>query len=916
MDWTGPPNLAKASKSKAIPIINPTSREAVPATAVTARRAAARAAENPVAQIHGRFEDVHGALHPEPKVSRQTKRNDAHAPRPAAQGLGTSAVEAAGHGTRLDDEFERGFDVYASPFIPESLRNINLLNGRVFDTGPTKWIDFVAYSSYSLSSGLLPPAPPASEAFKTPIYQDMQLGPLQYEEFFRLHLSIEMQHQQRENASYALYRHEAVAELFPDRPAQCTLIVPGLRENSPYVEEDDIVQLRQLRCDHAGRLMGTHTSFPAPATGPPPGPWTEVIYNARVSAVLRARETLVLHVLGLTLQSSEVLIGNWRQAHIPLPAKYALRFNVQFPVPMDRYLPMQHVLPRIQAALRHANNATYQQQDVAGLSDLVDLESQYWVQSMLFPTEADCDVQANLGSGSQALPLYDSALNQEQKTAVENICKQNYGVVPYLISGPPGTGKTKTLIETALQLINNVDKVSHILICAPSEPAADTLADRLRAYLTPTEMLRLNRPCRGFNEVADTLLPYCCVSRDMFAIPPFERLMAYRVVVTSCRDASMLMYARMANSDLHAVEYGLRRLIHPTDEQPVATRLHWDALLVDEAAQATEPEALVPLYVVAPPLQCSRLVLTPLVVMAGDERQLCPRTSAPATPLKRSLFARLIARPVYANHPLARGKTGAPPPPLSQGMLPILRPAFTNLVQNYRSHPAILAVPSRLFYFDTLEAAADPEQTNRLLRWPHWGGRGWPVLFHDNRSPDDLERDAGGWYNVGEAELACQYAAKLAASRLIPAPEICIMSPFKAQVRRIREVIRSPAYSLWDVNVGPTEAFQGLEFGAVILCVTRSRQRFVRRDIGLSWGIIGQPEKMNVALTRAKAGLIIIGNRDVLVRDPDWKAVVEFCERNGLVPRNALRDASSSGQAETQPLRTKIEDMLLESELG
>lgn len=109
------------------------------------------------------------------------------------------------------------------------------------------------------------------------------------------------------------------------------------------------------------------------------------------------------------------------------------------------------------------------------------------------------------------------------------------------------------------------------------------------------------------------------------------------------------------------------------------------------------------------------------------------------------------------------------------------------------------------------------------------------------------------------------------------------MSPFRAQVRLLRETARSSAFNLWDANIGPTEAFQGLEHGVVILCVTRSSKRFVEKDKELNWGIIGQPNKMNVALTRAKYGLIIIGNRDVLVDDPHWRTVLDFCYRNGLV---------------------------------
>jgi superfamily I DNA and/or RNA helicase len=113
-------------------------------------------------------------------------------------------------------------------------------------------------------------------------------------------------------------------------------------------------------------------------------------------------------------------------------------------------------------------------------------------------------------------------------------------------------------------------------------------------------------------------------------------------------------------------------------------------------------------------------------------------------------------------------------------MLPIHRPAFANLIRNYRSHPAILAIPSSLFYHDTLEPEAT--DTNRLADWSEWQGRLWPVLFRNNASEDDQEEDGGGWYNRGEARIACEYAASLVESGLVEQKEVCIMSPFKAQV--------------------------------------------------------------------------------------------------------------------------------------
>lgn len=487
-------------------------------------------------------------------------------------------------------------------------------------------------------------------------------------------------------------------------------------------------------------------------------------------------------------------------------------------------------------------------------------------------------------------------------------------------SGPPGTGKTKTIIEASLQLVYMRNNYNHVLLCAPSDPAADTLCQRLISHLNPDQMLRLNRPCRTFAEVPDAIMPYCHILKNEFRLPRMEMLMRYSVVVTTCRDASILARARMTNKDLYLVQsrmHDVSKAMNPFQNHSEPA-LHWSALLIDEAAQAMEPEALVPLTVVAPPAG-SRIpgIPPPLVVMAGDEHQLGPRTSLPSSPLNESLFARLFKRPVYADHPLARGKRGEAPPPLTKGLLPVRRPAFANLIRNYRSHPAILAVPSNLFYFDSLEPEA--RDTARLAQWKGWQGRGWPVLFHDNPGLDELElpglmEGIGGWYNSSEADTACSYAQSLVASGLVEQKEVCIMSPFKAQVRHLRKFMRKAEHGgLWDVNIGPTEAFQGLESGVVILCVTRARKRFVDEDKKLGRGILGMPNKLNVALTRAKYGLIVVGKRELLVEDPNWSAFVGFCDRNGLVASKATNGAKGhdGGASGYEGQLTRLEKVLL-----
>lgn len=430
-----------------------------------------------------------------------------------------------------------------------------------------------------------------------------------------------------------------------------------------------------------------------------------------------------------------------------------------------------------------------------------------------------------------------------------------------------------------MQLSRDSAYKGSILLCAPSNSAADTLALRLRAHFDPIKMLRLNSFSRTFAEVPQELLPYCYVMDDRFNIPPLEELMLRKVVITTCKDADMLVQAKVCNRDLIALQRNMFMAIHPeciADAIKIATPLHWAALIVDEAAQATEPETLIPLTVVAPhnTYPCTR---NPVFVMAGDQHQLNPRTYHKHTTLSVSLFERLSNCPVYASHPLARKSLHR-----ASQTSKMLRPPFVHLIRNYRSHPAILAIPSSLFYNNTLI----PEAVNAdaLQSWTGWRGRQWPVLFACNGGQDeceDIRSVGGGWYNVREARKAMAFARHLLAENMITnQSDICIMSPFGAQVRLLRKLARNSG--LWELNIGPMEAFQGLESRFVIICTTRAQKQFIEQDKLRGLGIVNEKKKFNVALTRAKQGLIVIGNPWVLATDPYWLAFLNFCRRNEL----------------------------------
>lgn len=355
--------------------------------------------------------------------------------------------------------------------------------------------------------------------------------------------------------------------------------------------------------------------------------------------------------------------------------------------------------------------------------------------------------------------------------------------------------------------------------------------------------------------------------------------MEKQIVITTARDSEILRRARLTNADLFRHEVDIFSAYHPRVSCP-KVQLHWDVLIMDEAAQATELEALLPLLVVAPPFLRKHTAKDPHVVMVGDRHQLGPRTASKRPELQTSLFERLLDLPLYSDHPLARAKQhGGHVPRLTSDMLPIIRPPFTDLIRNYRSHPAILAIPSSLFYHDTLEPHA--ENTEALLAWPGFEGCDLPVLFHENRGKDEIEQDGGGWFNLEEAEIAIDHAESFVHHGVRP-HEICVMSPFRAQVKVLRDKARArQGRHMAGVNIGPLEAYQGLEFRVAIVCTTRSRHRFIDSDRARGLGVIHESKRFNVALTRAKQAMIVIGNPNVLDEDENWAAFMAFCQRNG-----------------------------------
>lgn len=188
------------------------------------------------------------------------------------------------------------------------------------------------------------------------------------------------------------------------------LHVPGLREMSLRIEIGDVVQLRQLRFGPYGRVLLEPPVKTQRGNRMTPLDYLHRQYDSVVWGIDRLQETLALRIDGLVPQS--------------------MLFNVGFTVQLGR----------IGACHRAAVAA----------QRILDDPVNTWMRSMLFPGPTDGYYQKTLNKGKLELDLRDPLLNYEQRKAVNTVLNDLYGPVPYIISGPPGTGKTKTMVELAL----------------------------------------------------------------------------------------------------------------------------------------------------------------------------------------------------------------------------------------------------------------------------------------------------------------------------------------------------------------------------------------------------------------------------------------------------------------------------------
>ncbi|XP_034251738.1 probable RNA helicase armi [Thrips palmi] len=467
------------------------------------------------------------------------------------------------------------------------------------------------------------------------------------------------------------------------------------------------------------------------------------------------------------------------------------------------------------------------------------------------------------GMCNKKLNWFNKRLNHRQKEAVRNILQGEARPLPYIIFGPPGTGKTMTLVETILQIYSLMAD-SRILIATPSNSAANLIAERLldSKLLQPGDLTRL---------VAHHLVLEG-------KIPP--RLLPYSATVEldSSDDEPILTGTKRLNNDLimrHRVIIGTCVALGQMMSLSLS-RGHFTHIVVDEAGQASEPEILIPLGFLAHE--------TGQIVLAGDPLQLgpvVPSSLAADFGLSKSLLARLISR-----FPYVRDSSGFPD---TGGYDPRL---VTRLSVNYRSLPDILELPSSLFYDSDLEPWVQEDDSyeakvmvraTTALNFPNSA-----VVFQGIKGDTVREPDNPSFWNFQECFQVVMLVQELLAAD-IKREDIGVITPYQKQAMKIRfhlEKLDSsksvdPSETL-KLKVGSVEEFQGQEKMVVIISTVRSVgsdhiDRIGRNSVRQLLGFVNSPERLNVAISRARALLVICGDPEVLCIDHYWRSVVKYC---------------------------------------
>ncbi len=466
----------------------------------------------------------------------------------------------------------------------------------------------------------------------------------------------------------------------------------------------------------------------------------------------------------------------------------------------------------------------------------------------------------------EPIQVFNQNLNPSQIEAVQFALSAEDVAI---IHGPPGTGKTTTLVEL-IQQITRTRSGQSVLAVASSNLAVDNLLERLIA--AGENAVRLGHPARVTPELREHTLDELVenhpdvkiahkLMRDGYALlgqadrytrtkPERGHPSVKQAMRQEAKD--LLREARKIEDQVTESILNRARIVCSTstglDRERIGNK-RFDWCIMDEASQSTEPTAWIPLQ------------YAERVVLAGDHFQLPPTVLSPEAMrggFNISLMERLLALHDFPSAEDGGGSKGG----------------WSRLLNvQYRMHQDIMSFSSDVFYDGNLQAdetvrtalLADlPTVTSTPLTTT-------PITFIDTAGAsydEELEPDGDSRLNPQEAELVIKKVDELLKCGVSPA-DIAVISPYSAQVKLLRGKIKHP-----EIEIDSVDGFQGREKEAVIVSLVRSNREG-------EVGFLADTRRMNVALTRAKRKLIVIGDSATITAHPFYEKMVKYFEEIG-----------------------------------
>ena len=451
-------------------------------------------------------------------------------------------------------------------------------------------------------------------------------------------------------------------------------------------------------------------------------------------------------------------------------------------------------------------------------------------------------------------PMKFPWLNPTQERAVNEVL---WAKDVAIVHGPPGTGKTTTLVEAINETLM---RESQVLVCAQSNMAVDWISEKL--VDRGINVLRIGNPTR----VNDKMLGFT-YERRFESHADYPQLWAIRKAIRELRKnrkkGSENYHQKMERLKSRAAEIELRinaelfgeaRVIACTlvgSAHHLLEGMKFGTLFIDEAAQALEAACWIPMK------RASR------VILAGDHCQLPPTVKSIAA-LRAGLGKTLMER-IAENKP----------------------EVVTLLKIQYRMNDEIMRFSSDWFYGGKVESAPQIKYRS-VLDYDH------PITWidtSDKEPADTIEEgedlnfkeqfvgESFGRINKAEAELTlltlAEYFTKIGKQRVLEERiDVGIISPYRAQVQYLKKLIKK--YEFFKpyrrlISVNTVDGFQGQERDVILISLVRSN------DEG-QIGFLKDLRRMNVAMTRARMKLIILGNKDTMTKHPFYKKLWEYVE--------------------------------------